>query len=49
MFEYHANSFMTGKVFGEDLFKLPAISSGSKFLLSLNWTSWAISQVYKDL
>ena len=44
-----ANSFTIGKVFGEDFFKLPAISSGFKSLLRLNWTSWAISHVYKDL
>ena len=37
------------KVFGEDFFKLPAISFSLKFFLSLNWTSWTISHVYKDL
>ena len=44
-----ANLFTTGKVFGEEFFKLPAISSGLKSLLSWNWTSWTISNVYKDL
>ena len=42
-------SCTTGNVFDEDFFKLPTISSGLKSLLSLNWTSLTISNVYKDL
>ena len=46
---YIANSFTAGKVSGEDFFKLLAISCGLKSILSLSWTNWAISHVYKDL
>ena len=41
-------AFTTCQSFRRGFFKLPAISSGFKSLLRLNWTSWAISHVYKD-
>ena len=44
-----ANSFKVDKAFGEDFFKLLAIYSGLKSILSLNWTCLAISHVYKGL
>ena len=43
------NLFTAVKVFGKDFSKLLAISCGLRSILSLNYTTWAISHIYKDL
>ena len=43
------NLFTAVKVFGKDFSQLLAVSCGLKSILSLNYTTWAISHVYKDL